>query len=102
MKTWSSLSVLLVVVLAGCGEGAKLLQENEDGGVVAYPFIGEQGSMLSSFRTDALELMKEKCGGPYTIVREGETKGRTRTVSPMAGAEEVVQERRWGIQFQCK
>ena len=102
MKTWSSLSVLLVVALAGCGEGAKFLQENEDGGVVAYPFIGEQGSMLSSFRTDALVLMKEKCGGLYTIVREGETKGRIRTVSPMAGAEEIIQERRWGIQFQCK
>ena len=102
MKTWSSLSVLLVLALAGCGEGAKLLQEGEDGGVVAYPFIGEQGSMLSSFRTDALVLMKEKCGGLYTIVREGETKGRIRTVSPMAGAEEIIQERRWGIEFQCK
>ena len=102
MKTWSSLSVLLVLALAGCGEGAKLLQEGEDGGIVAYPFTGEQGSMLSSFRTDALALMKKKCGGPYTIVKEGETKGRTRTVSPMAGAEEIVQERRWGIQFQCK
>ena len=102
MKTWSSLSVLLVVALAGCGEGAKLLQEGEDGGIVAYPFTGEQGSMLSSFRTDALALMKEKCAGPYIIVREGETKGRTRTVSPMAGAEEIIQERRWGIQFQCK
>jgi hypothetical protein len=102
MKIWSSLSVLLVLALAGCGEGAKLLQEGEDGGIVAYPFTGEQGSMLSSFRTDALELMKEKCGGPYIIVREGETKGRSRTVSPMAGAEEIIQERRWGIQFQCK
>ena len=102
MKTWSSLAVLFFITLAGCGEGAKLLQEGEDGGVVAYPFIGEQGSMLSSFRTDALVLMKEKCGGLYTIVREGETKGRIRTVSPMAGAEEIIQERRWGIQFQCK
>ena len=102
MKIWSSLSVLLVLALAGCGEGAKLLQEGEDGGIVAYPFTGEQGSMLSSFRTDALELMKEKCGGLYTIVREGETKGRSRTVSPLPGAEEVIQERRWGIQFQCK
>ena len=102
MKTWSSLAVLFFITLAGCGEGAKLLQENEDGGVVAYPFIGEQGSMLSSFRTDALVLMKEKCGGLYTIVREGETKGRIRTVSPMAGAEEIIQERRWGIEFQCK
>lgn len=102
MKTWSSLFVLLVVALAGCGEGAKLLQERDDGGVVAYPFIEEQGPMLSSFRTEALALMKEKCGSLYTILQEGETKGRSRIVSPMAGAEEVVQERRWGIQFQCK
>jgi hypothetical protein len=46
--------------------------------------------------------MKEKCGGPYTIVREGEAKGRTRMTSPVEGAQEIVQERRWGIQFQCK
>ncbi len=102
MKTWSSLSFLLVVALAGCGEGAKLLQEKEDGGVVAYPFIGEQGPMLSAFRTDALALMKEKCGGLYTIVQEGETRGRSRMASPVEGAQEIVQERRWGIQFQCK
>ena len=102
MKICSRFSLLLVLALAGCGEGAKLLQEREDGGIVAYPFTGEQGSMLSSFRTDALVLMKEKCGGPYTIVREGETKGRTRIVSPVPGAQEVVEERRWGIQFQCK
>jgi len=101
-KIWSSLAVLLVLTLAGCGEGAKLLQEREDGGIVAYPFTGEQGEMLSSFRTDALALMKEKCGGPYTIVREGETKGRTRIVSPVPGSEEIVRERRWGMQFQCK
>ena len=102
MKIWSRLAVLFVIAMAGCGEGAKLLQEGEGGGVVAYPLIGEQGPMLSSFRTDALALMKEKCGGPYTIVQEGETKGRTRIVSPVPGAQEVVQERRWGIQFQCK
>jgi len=102
MKIWSRLALLLVIVLAGCAEGAKLVQEREDGGVVTYPFKGEQGSMLSSFRQDALALMKEKCGGPYTIVREGEAKGRTRLVSPVEGAQEIVQERRWGIQFQCK
>jgi len=102
MKIWSTLAALFVIVLAGCADGAKLLQENEDGGVAVYPFKGEQGSMLSSFRTDALALMKEKCGGPYTIVREGETKGRTRTVSPIEGAQDDIQERRWGIQFQCK
>ena len=102
MKIWSRLAVLFVITLAGCGEGAKLLQEREDGGVVAYPFMGEQGPMLSSFRQDALALMKEKCGGPYTIMQEGETKGRTRMASPVEGAQEIVQERRWGIQFRCK
>ena len=102
MKIWSSLGLLLVIVLAGCAEGAKLVQEREDGGVVVYPFKGEQGSMLSSFRTDALDLMKEKCGGPYTIVREGEAKGRSRMAGAVEGAQEIVHERRWGIQFQCK
>ena len=102
MKIWSSLAILFVIALAGCGEGAKLLQEKEDGGVVAYPFIGEQGPMLSAFRADALALMKEKCGGLYTIVQEGETRGRSRMASPVEGAQEIVQERRWGIQFQCK
>lgn len=102
MKFWSRFVFLFVIALAGCAEGAKLLQEREDGGVVAYPFKGEQGSMLSAFRQDALALMKEKCGGPYTIVREGETKGRTRMASPVEGAQEIVHERRWGIQFQCK
>jgi hypothetical protein len=103
MKIWSSLTILLfLIALVGCGEGAKLLQEKENEGVVAYPFIGEQGPMLSSFRTDALALMKEKCGGLYTIVQEGETRGRSRMASPVEGAQEIVQERRWGIQFQCK
>ena len=102
MKIWSSLAIFLLIALAGCADGAKLIQEREDGGVVVYPFKGDQGSMLSSFRTDALSLMRDKCGGPYTIVREGETKGRTRIVSPVEGAQEIVEERRWGIQFQCK
>ncbi len=102
MKFWSRLAVLFVIALAGCAEGAKLIQEREDGGVATYPFKGEQGSMLSSFRQDALALIKEKCGGPYNIVREGEAKGRIRMNSPVEGAQEIVQERRWGIQFQCK
>jgi len=102
VKIWSGLTILFVIVLVGCGEGAKLVQERENGGVVTYPFKGEQGSMLSSFRQDALALMKEKCGGPYTIVREGEAKGRTRMASPVEGSQEMVEERRWGIQFQCK
>lgn len=102
MKIWSSLALLMVILLLGCAEGAKLVQEREEGGVVSYPFKGEQGSMLSSFRKDAMVLMKEQCGGLYTIVREGETKGRSRMASPVEGAQELVRERRWGIEFQCK
>lgn len=92
----------MALCVGGCADGAKLIQEHDRGGVVIYPFKGEQGAMLSSFRKDALVLMTEKCGGPYTIVREGETKGRVKLASPLEGAQEVVQERRWGIQFQCK
>jgi hypothetical protein len=96
------LFAVLTVPLAGCADGAKLMQEQDQGGVVVYPFRGEQGSMLSAFRKDALAIMRAKCGGPYTIVREGETKGRVKLASPTEGAQEIVQERRWGIQFQCK
>ena len=102
MKSWSRLGCAMIVALTGCAEGAKLAQDNGDGGVVVYPFKGEQGSMLSSFRKDALALMKDKCGGPYTIIKEGETRGRARITSPVQGSQEVVQERRWGIEFRCK
>ena len=96
------LLLLLFLLPAGCGERATLIQESDRGGVVVYPFKGEQGAMLSPFRKDALAIMKEKCGGTYSIIREGETKGRVRVTSPVEGAQEAVQERRWGIQFQCK
>ena len=94
---------ILYLMLTGCADGAKIVQEHESGGVVIYPFKEGQGPMLSAFRKDGLDLMKEKCKGKsYSIVREGEAKGRTRVVSPLDGAQEVVEERRWGIQFDCK
>jgi len=102
MKTWSSLGYVLVMCLTGCGESVKLIQDNGDGGIVVYPFKGEQGSMLSSFRKDALALMKDKCGGSYTILREGETKGRAMVAGAVQGSQEVLHERRWGIEFRCK
>ena len=94
--------VAAVLFLAGCADGAKFIQESDRGGVVVYPFKGEQGAMLSSFRTDALALMKDKCGGPYSILREGEAKGRSRVAGAVEGGQEVVRERRWGIEFRCK
>lgn len=91
------------LVLGGCADGAKLVQQHDTGGVVIYPFKEAQGPILSSFRKDALDLMKEKCiGSSYSIIREGEAKGRARVVSPLDGAQELVEERRWGIQFECK
>ena len=102
MKTWSSLGWAVLLVLSGCAEGAKLAQHSEDGGVATYPFKPDQGPMLSSFRKDALSLMKDTCGGSYVIVREGEAKGRSRVVGGIEGGQEVVRERRWGIEFRCK
>ena len=104
LKAWSrAAAAVTFIVLAGCADGAKLVQEQDGGGVVIYPFREDQGSMLSSFRKDALAIMNEKCrGGSYAIVREGETKGRSRLVSPIEGQQEIVEERRWGIQFRCK
>ena len=61
MKNWSSLGCALVLLLTGCAEGAKLVQQSEDGGVVTYPFKSEHGTMLSSFRKDALAIMKDTC-----------------------------------------
>ena len=102
MKSWSSLAGVILLVLAGCAEGAKVAHRSENGGVVTYPFKADQGPMLSSFRKDALALMKDACGGSYAIVREGETKGRTHVVGGIEGGQEVVRERRWGIEFRCK
>lgn len=103
-KSWLITAVgAACLVVGGCADGAKIVQQHDRGGVVIYPFKEEQGPMLSSFRKDALDLMKETCTGrTYSIVREGETKGRTRVVSPLDGAQELVEERRWGIQFECK
>ncbi len=95
--------ITFCLTFGGCADGAKLIQQYETGGIVIYPFKDGQGPMLSSFRNDALDLMKETCRGrSYNIVREGETKGRTRVVSPLDGVQEAIEERRWGIQFECK
>ena len=103
-KSWSSIvATIACFTLMACADGVKFVQEHENGGVVVYPFKGDQGYLLSSFRQEALALLQEKCGTrSYTIVREGEAQGRSRVVSPIEGQEEVIQERRWGIQFQCK
>ncbi len=104
ITSWVKTAVVMAcLAVGGCADGAKLVQQHDTGGVVIYPFKEGQGPILSSFRKDALDLMKEKCTDrSYSIIREGEAKGRSRVVSPLEGAQELVEERRWGIQFECK
>lgn len=103
MGIWSISAILLpLLCLSGCADGAKLVQENDRGGIVVYPIKGEQSAVLSPFRKEALVLMQQKCGGPYGIVREGESRGRSRMTGSVGGTQEVIRERRWGIQFECK
>jgi len=77
-----------------------MVQSSESGGTVVYPFK-ETGSLLSPFRKDALHMMQQHCGGSYRIVREGETKARSRVNENASGMEEI-RERRWAIEFECK
>ena len=79
-----------------------MVKEVDNGGVVVYPYRAEQGNLLSSFRKEAVRLMEQKCPAGWMTVREVETKGRLRQASPIAGSNDIVEERRWGIQFQCK
>lgn len=102
MKRWSRVSLLAsALAFAGCSEGAKLVQVTDGGGIVTYPFKGDN-HLTSSFRTEAFQLMDKQCAGAYSIVREGEAKGRSRIAGAVQGAEEVITEKRWGIQFRCK
>jgi hypothetical protein len=102
LKAWSRAGFLLTVLsTAACAEGAKLVSDTGHGGVVIYPYKGEGGSLASSFRSEALRLIEQRCRDGYTVTREGEAKGRTRMVENAAGIEAITQ-KRWAIQFKCK
>jgi hypothetical protein len=103
LKCWSRAGVtvcLLGAQITGCGGGAKLVQDDGRGGVVIYPYRGDQ-YLVSSMRTEALQLIEKRCTAGYTIVREGQAQGRSRMVENAAGTE-VITEKRWALQFRCK
>jgi len=95
--------VLPVVFFAclGCSDAVKLIQVTETGGIVTYLFKEERGgAMFSPFRSQAFEVMKQKCPSGYAIMKEGETRGY-HSVS-LEGTEDEIRNRRWAIQFRCK
>ena len=101
-KSWSRGMILLgCVPLVGCGSSVLLDSEGNYGGVVRYHYNEHKGPMLSSHRGEALLQIREFCGGPYVIVREGPTRGRKRVVEGF-GPSEVITEDWWGIQFSCQ
>lgn len=104
MKTRSSIAWTLALpwLITACAGGATLMQQTDRGGIAAYPYVPQRGPMVSSFRRDALRLMDEHCHGRYRIVREGEARGRDRVSTTAPGAEEIVRDYRWGMQYECQ
>ena len=100
---WTRGVVCALLLATGCAEGAKLVQVTDSGGVVTYPLKRDRESIYASpFRGDALTLIDQQCGGRYTIVREGETKGRSYASGREGGDDEIATQRFWGLQFRCK
>jgi len=94
--------VLLLVglALAGCAEGVKFIQETDSGGVVIYPYKGDN-ALVSTFRHDALEMIRKKCSKGYIVVKEGQTTSLRRVQDNVGGAE-TIELKRWAIKFQCR
>ncbi len=101
-KYWSrGIALVGCVCLGGCGSTVLLNAEGLHGGVVRYHYKQNQSPMLSSNRSEAFQEMREFCGGPYKILKEGPTQGRARMAGGF-GPEEVIREEWWGIRFTCK
>jgi hypothetical protein len=100
LKGWSRSAVLLLVLLAGCAEGVKFIQETDTGGVVVYPYKGDN-ALVSTFRGDALDLIRKKCPNGFNVLKEGGTTG-LRRIQDNVGGSEAIELKRWAIKFQCK
>ena len=95
-----ALIVAMGFVMGGCGGGVQVIRESSDSGVVRYLYKGNDGHLSTSKRAEAFDKIREFCGGPYQVLKEGKTRGRQRMVEGMGGTE-VVTEDWWGVRFQC-
>jgi hypothetical protein len=95
-------ALISLLLMTGCSQAAKLVQETETGGIVTYAYkVDRGGAMFSKYRGEALQLIQKKCPSGYTIVREGEAKGDSGLPGIAEGGEDDFG-RRWGLQFRCK
>jgi hypothetical protein len=95
--------VVMAIGLTACSEGATLVRESPQGGVVTYLYREDRGGpMFSRYRPDALEIMSRKCPSGYSISQEAEAKGSSTVEGTREGTEDDRRARRWGLQFRCK
>ena len=98
---WSRVWIVCgILLLSGCGGGLRLVLDDDHRGVMMYRYKETQGPMLTPRRGEAFQKIRELCRGPFTIVREGETRGRQRMVEGVGGSEIII-ENWWGIRFHC-
>jgi len=95
------IAFLIIGFLTGCGEGVQVIRESDNSGVVRYIYKKYQGHLVTPRRAKAMEEAKKFCKGPVKILREGPTQSRKRVVEGIGGGD-VIEEKWWGIRFQCQ
>jgi hypothetical protein len=88
--------------LTACSEGASLVRESPQGGIVTYLYRDDRGGpMFSRYRSEALQIIGQKCPLGYSIVQEAEAKGTPTVQGTIEGTEDDSRYHRWGLQFRC-
>jgi len=96
------LVLLASVCLTACSEGASLVRETPQGGIVTYLYRDDRGGpMFSRYRSEALQIIGQKCASGYSIVQEAEARGSQTVQGTIEGTEDDSRARRWGLQFRC-
>jgi hypothetical protein len=88
---------------SACSEGATLVRESPQGGIVTYLYQEDWGGpMFSPHRAEALQIIARKCPSGYSIAQEAEARGASTVQATREGTEDDSRARRWGLQFRCK